>query len=225
LGYFNEKSREQTERVVKVILEEEAKNEGKTVDLVSKPHNLDEIDSNNWYSSKNRVEREQKSDADEESQSKDDTERKFENENGANWYWFCSNNPVCFVDPEGTTAYMTVTAGVSGYVFIGGLGFGVQAGLKGGGKIVELLSKGLVKGIALPKADTIYDLEGLSTTASAALFIGADFNLDDPQHPIDGINFGSVGGNVAWNWSKVIPLNVAKYLPLPQKLINCMKNE
>jgi hypothetical protein len=136
---------------------------------------LDEIDENNWYGSENRLGREQNSDSIDEAQNVSDNDRKFENEYGVNWYWYCNNNSVCFIDPDGTTAYMTVTAGISFYACIGGnisatyvfddsgnkgilltggLGFGVQAGLKGGGKIVELLSKGIVKGIALPKADT-----------------------------------------------------------------------
>jgi RHS repeat-associated protein len=191
LGYFNEKSRERTERVVKVILEEEAKTqkEGRKVELVFKPRNLDEIDSNNWYGSKNRVER--NSDSLGEAQNISDNDRRFKNENGVNWYWFCNNNSICFVDPEGTTAYMTLTVGVSGYLCFGGnasatyvfddqgnkgilitvgLGIGVQAGIKNGGKMVELLSKGIVKGVKLPNAVTIYDLEGPSTTASRCTF-------------------------------------------------------
>jgi hypothetical protein len=43
--------------------------------------------------------------------------------------------------------------------------------------------------------------------------------LGDPQHPIAGINVGSVGGHVSWNFSKVIPLSIARFLPLPRKLI------
>jgi hypothetical protein len=53
-----------------------------------------------------------------------------------------------------SATYVFDDSGNKGILLTGGLGFGVQAGLKGGGKIVELLSKGIVKGIALPKADT-----------------------------------------------------------------------
>jgi RHS repeat-associated protein len=153
LGYFNEKSRGRTEGIVKAILEEEAKaeNDGKKVELVSEPRNLDEIDGNNWYSSENRAERERKSDVDIESQSMDDTDHKFENENGVNWYWYVENNPVMYIDPDGTTVCMTLTVGISGYACVGGsvsatyvfddhgnkgilintgLGFGIEAGVK-----------------------------------------------------------------------------------------------
>jgi hypothetical protein len=72
------KSRKQTEQIVKLILEEEAKaeSEGKKAELVFKPRNLDEIDRNNWYDSKNRVEREQNSDNIDEAQNVSDNDRK-----------------------------------------------------------------------------------------------------------------------------------------------------
>jgi hypothetical protein len=103
-----------------VILEEEAKaqKEGRKVELVSKPYYLDEIDSNNWYSSENRSEREQKPDTGEESRNANDIDHRFENENVVNWYWFCKNNSLIYTDETGFWV-VAVSYGWSGGFIVG----------------------------------------------------------------------------------------------------------
>jgi RHS repeat-associated protein len=159
LGYFNEKSRGRTEQGVKAILEEEAnaEGEGKKVELASEPQNLDEIESNSWYSSENRAERGRKFDNIDEAANTGDTDQKFENENGVNWYWFCSNNPVCFVDSLGLFKKKTFCYGL---LELGGGVKAIGTGLSKTASEVQAPSGAMnvvegIVGIALGVADLI----------------------------------------------------------------------
>jgi hypothetical protein len=110
--------------------------------------------------------REQKSDNIDEVQNVSDNDRKFENEYGVNWYWYCNNNPVIYLDLTGLLVRV-YSYGIGGYVFVGGQasvgwasddqgnhgiiisaggGVGLELSLGKGGKAKTPRSKGKAKG-------------------------------------------------------------------------------
>jgi RHS repeat-associated protein len=98
LGYFNEKSRGRTERVLKLALDKKGQESVTEKDIgieAPRKHNLDEID-------------------------------------GGNWYWYCGNNPVNRIDPDGKWFGFddVVTGPVDELLVAGGLAVGAAFGSK-----------------------------------------------------------------------------------------------
>jgi hypothetical protein len=114
------------------------------------------------------------------------TTRKFENEYGVNWYWYCINNPVNYLDPTGLIVHI-ISYGLSAYIGVGGqfsfgwtwdemgnkgviitggIGVGVHVGIKGG-KQSTGTAKGKGFNILGFGYSTVIELGGLSEDNSS----------------------------------------------------------